>query len=448
MKTFTQLTTRATDLSLNTSTSNFNRVGELINDRHRYLLQKYFDNERTATTSTIGGNTLTLTGVLSMGATTATLSNVWAYPTGTEFCTFSNGQTIQVNFINGSASISWLTGLKGTQFQLTNGISAGATSATLSSAWALPSGSYTTTFSDLESKSVTYTNGSTAISWTGGLTNNVSAYVVSGVISASISFLGFQAYPIPANISKIKDNTITVGQQKFTPTEIRTRIEWDRVNYLPYNSDIPNYFFLYNGFLNLFPIPSTTGNILTFNYKTRVADMTYADYGIQPDGSNNGFTLATMTVGSTAVTGTNTSWNTTGGFPLNTDLTFANLFLRADPATGGDGIWYQIQSFQSNTALTLLNPVINAPNITSSTKYTIGQIPLLSEDFHDMLIYGSLMIYFSTIVKDKEKYETNKMEYESRLELLSEYAGTKTALSVDLGQDPPSVNPNLFPFSS
>lgn len=381
MKTFTQLTTRATDLSLNTSTSNFNRVGELINDRHRYLLQKYFDNERTATTSTIGGSTITVTGTIAANATSATLSSAWTLPTGLEYCTFSNGQTIQVSFVNGSTAITWQTGLK-------------------------------------------------------------------SLCTASISFLGFQAYPIPANISKIKDNTITVGQQKFTPTEIRTRTEWDRVNYLPYNSDIPNYFFIYNGFLNLFPIPSTTGNILSFNYKTRVADMTYADYGIQPDGTNTGFTLATMTVGSTAVTGTNTSWNTTGGFPLNTDLTFANLFLRADPATGGDGIWYQIQSFQSNTALTLLNPVINAPNITSSTKYTIGQIPLLSEDFHDMLIYGSLMIYFSTIVKDKEKYETNKMEYESRLELLSEYAGTKTALSVDLGQDPPQINPNLFPYQS
>lgn len=373
MKTYSQITSLATSLSLNTSSTNSTLMGQLVNDRHRYLLQKYFDNERTATTSTIGGSTITTTAVIAINATSATLSSAWTYPTGIEFCTFSNGQTIQVQFTNGSTAITWQTGLK-------------------------------------------------------------------SACTASISFLGFQAYPIPANISKIKDNTITVGQQKFTPTEIRTRQEWDRINYLPYNSDIPNYFFIYNGFLNISPIPSTTGNILTFNYKTRVPDMTYSDYTTG--------TLATMTVGSTTVTGTATSWNTTGGFPLNTDLTFLNLFLRADPATGGDGIWYQIQSFQSNTSLTLLNPVVNAPNITVSTTYTIGQIPLLSEDFHDMLVYGALMIYFSSIVKDTAKYQQFEREYNTRLELLSEYAGTKTALSVDLGQDPPSVNPNLFPYAS
>jgi len=373
MKTFTQIVSLATSLTGNLSTTNTTLMGQLANDRHRYLLQKYFDNERTATTSTIGGATITTTAIIAISAVSATLSVAWAYPSGAEFCTFSNGQTMQVNFVNGSTAITWQTPLK-------------------------------------------------------------------SACTASIAFLGFQAYPIPANISKIKDNTITVGQQKFTPTEIKTRIEWDRINYLPYNSDIPNYFFIYNGYLNLFPIPSTTGNILTFNYKTKVPDMTFADYSTG--------TLATMTIGSTAVTGTATTWNSVGGYPLNTDITFLNLFIRANPATGGDGIWYQIQSFQSDTALTLLNPVINAPNVTATTTYTIGQIPLLSEDFHDMLVYGALMIYYSSIVKDKEQYQQFEREYNTRLELLSEYAGTKTALSVDLGEDPPQVNPNLFIFGN
>jgi hypothetical protein len=168
--------------------------------------------------------------------------------------------------------------------------------------------------------------------------------------------------------------------------------------------------------------------------------MTYADYSTG--------TLAIMVVGSTAVKGTSTSWNTTGGYPLNTDLTFANLFLRANPTTGGDGIWYQIQSFQSDTALTLLNPVINAPNITVATTYTIGQVPLLSEDFHDMLVYGALMIYFTSIVDNPKKKAEFESEYNKRLELLSEYAGTKTALSVDLGQEVNQINPNLFPYQS
>jgi hypothetical protein len=372
MKTFTTLKNLATTLSTNTSTANDTLFGQLINDQHRYLIQKYFDNERSATTQTIGSSTLTATGTISSGATSATLSSSWTYPSATEFCTFSNGQLLPVNFVNGSTAITWQTGL-------------------------------------------------------------------SSDCTATISFLGFQSYPIPANISKIKNNTISVGLQRFVPTEIKTRTDWDRVNYLPYNSDIPNYFFIYGNTLKIFPIPSTTGNILTFNYKTRVPDMTYADY-------TTGH-LSTMSVGSIAVTGTGTSWNTSGGYPLNTDLTSFNLFLRADPSTGGDGIWYQIQSFQSDTALTLINPVINAPHITTSTTYTIGQIPLLQEDFQDMLVYGALVNYYSNIVENPQKKAANEREYEKRLVLLEEYAGTKTALSVDLGQAVQQVNPNLFPYS-
>ena len=372
MRTYTQLTNKATDLSLNTATSNSTRMGELINERHRYLLQKYFDNERTATTSTIGSSVITTTTIIAQGATSATLSSSWSYPTGIEFCTFSNGQTIQVNFTNGSTAISWQTGL-------------------------------------------------------------------SSAATASINFLGFEAYNIPANVSKLINDTITVGQQKFVMTEIKTRADWDRINYLPYNSNIPNYFFIYNGQLNIFPIPSSTGNIITFNYKTRVVDMSYTD-------TTGTLAAAGMAVGSYKVTGNATTWDTT--YPVGVDISNQNLFIRADVTTGGDGIWYQIQSFQSATSLTLINPVINAPSITTSTTFTIGQIPLLQEDFHDMLVYGALMIYFSSIVKDKELFSQFKEEYDNRLVLLSEYAGTKTTMSVDLGEDPPTINPNLFVYKS
>lgn len=338
---------------------------QLVSDAHRILLQKYFDNESTSTTTTVGGMNLTLTGAPSLGAVSATLTASWTYPTGSQLVTFSNGQQINVLF----------------------------------------------------------TNGSTTITWTTSLTSSA---------TTAIKTLGFQYYRIPANISKIKDDTITVGQLKFTPREIKTRVEWDLVNTLPYTSDIPNYYFIYGGYLGIFPIPSTTGNTLTFNYKNRVADFSYTDYSIG--------TLATMAQGGTTVTGTSTLWT---AFPQNVDLSFFNLMLRADPATGGDGIWYSINSFQSATSLTLNNPVINAPNITSSTTYTIGQIPVLSEDFHDMLVFRSLMIYYSSIVSDKEKHDQFEAMYNMSLELLKDYAGTKS-VNVDLGPETMLVNPNLF----
>lgn len=380
-KTFTQLvgTTATTSpqtyggafttLANNNSAQAVATAKSLINDRHRYSLQKYFDNERTVTFQTVGGMSLTLTGTVAIGGVTATLTAVWAYPTCQQYVNFSSSQTRYCTFTSGSAVITWSDPL---------------------------------------------------------LT----------VTTTAISTVGVQFYNIPANVSKIKNNTINVGQLKYQPTPIESIQDWDMINFLPYTSDIPNYFFIYNGKLGIFPIPSTTGNIVTFNYKTKVADMTYDDYSAG--------TLATMTAGSTAVTGTSTVWT---AFPQNVNIQSQNLFLRADVATGGDGIWYPILQFNSATSLTLALPVVNAPAVTTSTTYTIGQMPLLQEDFHDMLVYGGLKIYFSTIVQNKEKYAEYKDLEKEKLDLLEDYAGTKQ-VNVDLGSTPQQTNPNLFIYGN
>lgn len=372
MKTFTNLKNLFGSLSLNSSTTNTSLGGQLINDQHRYLIQKYFDNEKTVTTTTVGSMSLTLTGSLSASATSATLSSSWAYPTCIQLVNFSDG----------------------------------------------------------EQRSVLFTLGSASITWQGGLTSSV---------TSSITAVGVQAYALPANISKLKDFTVNVGQQKFLPTEIQTRREWDLVNFLPYNSDIPNYFFVYNGFVNIFPIPSTTGYVITFNYKTRVADLSFEDY------STGTLAAGGMVAGSTTVTGLSTNWLSSGGYPSSTDISYYNLNIKANPPYG-DGIWYPILQVDSNTSLKTQLPIVNAPNITASTTYTIGQLPLLSEDFHDMLVYGALKTYWSTIVPESNKFKEFDAMYKERLMLLEDYAGTKTALSVDLGTNPIQQNPNLFTF--
>lgn len=371
MKSLTTLGSLFTSLSQNTTAANLTLGRQLINDQHRYLLQRYFDNLYTSFMSTVGSQDLTATGSISAGATSATLTSAWTYPTGTALCTFSDGEARTVTFTNGSASISW-------------------------------------------------------------------AVALTDTVDADISMTGIQFYQLAANISKLKDVMVTVGQLKFLPAPVQTQQEWDTINFLPYNSDIPQYFFVYNNQLGIFPIPSTTGNVITYNFKRRVADLSYADYST---GTVAG------TAGSTAIAGTSTSWNTTGTYPLNTDLTFANLFIKIDPPKG-DGIWYQIQRFTSDTALVLVNPLVNAPltPLTGAT-YTIGQFPLLSEDFHDMLVYGALMVYFGSIVKDKDKFALYESLYKTRLEALEEYAGTRQ-VNVDLGAEPDPKNPNLFIYAT
>lgn len=367
MKSLTTLSNLYNSLSNNTSSTNTTLGKQLINDQHRYLLQKYFDNERTATTTTIGGGSYTLTGSLALGATTGTLTAVWAYPTSTQLTNFSNTNQREVLYTFNSASISW-----------SDGLSATATTA--------------------------------------------------------ITTVGVQGYQIPANISKLKNLTINVGQLRYQPREIMTRQEWDLVNFLPYTSDIPQYYFIYNNKINIFPIPSTTGNIINYNYKVRVADLTFSDYTTG---------TAAVTAGSTTITGTTTAWTTP--YPTGGDISYYNLNFMISPPNG-EGIWYPIRSFTSATVGVLVEPIINAPVLTT-VAYTIGQFPILSEDFHDMLVHGALMVYFSSVLPDKLKYSQFKALYDQRLELLAEYAGTK-AVDVDLGDDPQAINPNLFLYAN
>lgn len=372
MKTFTQLKSLFTNLSNNTSTANDSLGGQLINDQHRYLIQKYFDNERSVTMSTIGAMSLTLTAPVIAGATSATLTSAWTYPTVTQLVTFSNGDQFPVLFSNASAAITWQTGL-------------------------------------------------------------------SDAATEDISTVGVQAYPIPANISKIINDTINVGQLRYQPAPVQSRAEWDQINFLPYTSDIPNYFFIYNNTLEIFPIPSTTGNIINFNYKTRVADLSFADY------STGTIAVGGAVAGDPTVTGSSTSWSTTGGYPTAVDIGYYNLKLKINPPYG-DGIFYPIKRFTSDTVLELQSAVVNAPNIISGTTYSIGQVPLLQEDFHDMLVYGALKTYFSSIVKDQVKFQEFDSLYQERLTLLESYAGTKS-VNVDLGAEPSQVNPNLFIYA-
>lgn len=373
MKSLSTLTALFTNLTQNTSTQNVALAQQLINDQHRYLIQKYFDNERTSTTSTVGGMQLTLTGSLSAGAVSATLTAAWTYPTVTQLVTFSDGEQINTLFTNGSAAITWQTGLQNS-------------------------------------------------------------------VTSAISTVGVQYYSIPSNISKVTDFTVNVGQLKYLPTEIKTRREWDLVNFLPYTSDIPNYFFIYNGKLGIFPVPSTTGNIITFNYKTRVADLSFADV------SNGTIAAAGAVAGSTTVTGSGTGWGTTDHFPIGVDIGYFNLMLNIAPPNG-DGLWYPISNFVSDTVLTLQNPIINAPNIAASTPYTIGQMPLLEEDFADTIVYGALKVYFSSIVENPDAFKGFKDEYEMRLNLLADYAGSKTTMAIDLSEEPALINGNLFYFA-
>lgn len=351
-------------LSQNSAASNSTLGAMLINEQHKQLLLKYFDNEWTVTMSTIGGGTLATLAVQPSGATSAVLSSNWSNIGCQQLVVFANGEQRNVKFTQNSPTITWNPPLT----------SAGTT--------------------------------------------------------AVITTQGVQFYPLPANVSKVKSDTITIGQLVYTPAPVNSVQEWNKLNALPYTSDIPAYFFIYQNQIGFWPIPSSDGNVITINCQVVVPNMTYSDYSTG--------TLATLTVGSNLVVSNGASWNTV--FPTGTDLTFANLYLVANPPNG-DGIPYQIQSFSSGTQAVLVKPIVNAPG-TGAT-YTIGQYPYLNPDFHDAIVYGALRIYFSSIVKDADRYALYNGLFDEKKDLMKFYLGTKQ-VNVDLSVTPVQQNPNLF----
>lgn len=441
MISFTNGSTTFQTLSQNTSTGNATLYGTLANIEHRYLLQKYFANEGSYSIETIGQTSLTLASAVAIGATSCTLDSAWPYQTTQAQLTFSDGEVVLGQFTNGSTTVTWLPALQGTLFYLTNSVSLGATTATLQSAWTYPSGSYLTSFSDGSTKSITYTLNSVTISWAGGIAEDVGNQIYTSTIAAAsdATIGGVQFYPFPPNYSKLKDLTITVGVLRWTLTEVRTREEWDNLNVFPYYASIPSKFFIYpggdkGGQVGIWPIPSTTGNVITYNYKFRVPDLSIVDYT----------TPGTVSVanGSTAVTGSGTSWTITTNKQLESRwIQFAPT---ANTSTSGDNLWYQIATINSATSLTLYQPYQgNSITATPAGSYTIGQMPLIAEDFQDMLLWKVLQYYFTSIVDNPQQAAEYKAIYETKLQLLQQYSGTNT-VNVNLSPRQRRENPNLY----
>ena len=308
-----------------------------------------------------------------------------------------------------------------------------------------------------------------------------------------------QFYNLPFDFSINKTDTITTGNLKWTPTEILTRADWDRLNVFPYYADFPSNYFIWNNQLGFWPIPSTgstnavyntlvgtlangdtvtqgtakgtivsftatnviiavtsvtpfaagaatdttsgatftiasvvvtAGNTITYNYKRRPIELTIADYSTG---------TVTATNGSPVITGLGTGF-VANYLPAAGSVFNLNLWIKLTPPSG-DGQWYRISTLDSATQLTLLN------NYTGGTvagaNFTIGQMPLLLEDFHDLLVFGALKIYFSTIVDNPNKKKEFTDLYNEGLSRLDNYAGKKS-VNVNLREYISTRNPNLY----
>lgn len=232
-----------------------------------------------------------------------------------------------------------------------------------------------------------------------------------------------QAYKLPHDMKQIINVYISVGNIRYQLTEVPTRAFWDSLNFVTYTSDIPQYYYIYNKQINIFPIPATSSNPITINYKTRIKDLSQADY---TTGTNIIVTTADETVTGTATT-------------FVADM--AGRWLRAASPLGDEN-WYEIASFTSTTALELVNPYQGTT--ATCTSFIIGEMPILPEDYHDLPVYRACAIYFTTRVPDPTRAQLFDTLYKEGFDKLDAEYGSKSSSVAITPADSEVINPNLF----
>jgi len=297
-----------------------------------------------------------------------------------------------------------------------------------------------------------------------------------------------QFYDLPYDIDKLKAVTVNNGNVIYTPDEIISREEWDRLNTnTTVTSNIPEYYFIYAGRIGFWPTPSTasttysTGTIaltsgsatvtgsgttftssmdgsylrvpngdiylidafvstteLTLNRVYDGATFTGGTYLISSilatitykqivkDLSVADYTTGTVAItnGSSVVTGSGTTFTTA----------MVGRYLKTT-----DGFWYKINSFTSTTVIGL-DRAYGGTTITGAS-YTLGELSPLPDAYQDLPTYyaASQFWYVNDGVQRAREYE--RLFLEGKKALRTDW-GNKTG-NVIIGDDRAIINPNL-----
>lgn len=182
---------------------------------------------------------------------------------------------------------------------------------------------------------------------------------------------------------------------------------------------------------------STTGNTDTFTFQLTTVS---GDAGHIVTPTTAGMGQMTYQVSANVITGSGTAWSQTMAgqwikiTPSNTD------------ASSGDGRWYQIQSVDNATQITLFNEYVGTGTTSSITgaAYTLGQVPLLNENYQDLPLYRMAVIYYTVRLPDEVRAKNFQKLYDDGYEALNKEFGAKTTSPVLLDTDVGIYNPNLF----
>lgn len=245
---------------------------------------------------------------------------------------------------------------------------------------------------------------------------------------------GTQFYNLPPQVKKLINLTVFIGGTLWQPKECPSREYWDYLNTQPFNQDYPSFFFVYNGQVGLWPKPASSGNVITMNYKIRTIDLSMPDVTSVTSGNTVSVTTNTATV--TASATTFRDWMAGQWIKIPHSSTNAQ---------NGDNQWYQIDSITSPTVLVLKNPYTGST--VTGAAFTIGEAPLLPEDYQDLPLYRMAYLYYTTRFPDSTRAELYKDLYDTGFAALDDEFGSKTTNIILTDTNAPIYNPNLYQSS-
>ena len=220
-----------------------------------------------------------------------------------------------------------------------------------------------------------------------------------------LTTVGSQAwYQIPNGFRKLMSIVIwseaTTAGIPYTPEMIYDPVIWNKVQQLKLGTgNLPYYTYIEGNRFAVYPIPSTSGNLITLRGRLQTKDLSIADVTTSTVTSiaNNGTALV-ISGGATA------DW--VGRFIRITETSAAN---------GGDGMWYEIAGFTSATQLTLTKPYEGTAITAGTAACVVGQATVIPEAYDIAPVYRSAALYYQQ-QKDLAQAKAYWMMYDGGME--------------------------------
>lgn len=238
-----------------------------------------------------------------------------------------------------------------------------------------------------------------------------------------------QFYDLPSNFARFDSLYVKSGTTRYVPGEVPTQEQWDILNSSDDTATYPDWYFIRDGQVGFYPIPSNGSASIHITYITQHKDLSRADYASG--------TISQATNGSTTIIGANTAWASA----------MVGRWIRltgSDDGSSGDHDWYEINSVVSTTQLNTVNTYQGA-SLNPGSSYIIGEFSLIPGDYQKLPV----MLAASENLWGIDDIRAQKLEDRAErglMALRNSYASQSNKVVVD-DMDDTQENPNLFPRS-